>query len=145
MTESQHEKNTDYVSRRRWWASECGGGAAGDGEGAKPGLGRGAGAVPGVDGPAGRVTKGDGDTDSGAVQHVAAKWVDAGEQTVIAGVAVDDPGFPWAAGEIAGTVLEGASGGFVAFRDSAFQPGDCGELGESLSGAAVRNGDYGLG
>ena len=108
-------------------------------------MGCGVGAVPGVDGPAGCVTKDDGDTDSGAVQHAAAKWVDAGEQRVIARVAVDDPGFSWAAGEIAGRILEGASGGFADFGDSAFQPGGCGELGESLSGAAVRDGDYGFG
>src|SRR5258706_15598403 len=116
MTESQHEKNTDYVSRRRWWASECVRGTAGDGEGAESGSGRGAGAVPGADGPAGCVTKGDGDSDSGAVQHAAAKWVDAGEQGVIARVAVDDQDISRAAGEIAGRILEGASGGFVDFR-----------------------------
>src|SRR5256885_16632794 len=102
MTESQHEKNTDHVSRRRWWASECGGGAAGDGEGAKPGLGRGAGAVPGADRSAGRVLKGEGDTDLGEVQHAAGKLGGAGGQKVSWRVSGEGPGFSLGAGGIVG-------------------------------------------
>src|SRR5882724_2202486 len=108
-------------------------------------LGSGAGAVSGAHGPVGCVTKGYRDTDSGTVQHAAAEWVDAGKRVFAARAAADDSGFSWAAGGAAGEVLEGASGGFADFRDSAFQPGDCGELGEGLPGAAVCDDYYGPG
>src|ERR1700719_2772503 len=49
------------------------------------------GAIPGSDGSAGCVAQIHGDSNSTAIQHTFAEWVDAGEHVSFAGAAGDDP------------------------------------------------------